>query len=218
VTRRQKLLYRVVRAMIEGLSRVLFALTMEGTEHIPAEGPFVLAPVHRSNIDFGLMGCVTKRRMRFMAKDSLWKSRALGAFVTALGAYPVARGTADREALRRTEDCIKRGEPVVMFPEGTRKTGPVIENVFEGVAFVAARNGVPVIPVGIGGSERAMPVGSKLIRPVHIHIVVGEPIWPEWSLDAGRPPRRVVHALTEQVHKELQQLFDRADARVGIVR
>src|SRR5437762_1089572 len=98
MTGRQKVLYRVVRAIIEGLSRLLFALTMEGTDHIPADGPFVLAPVHRSNVDFALMGCVTKRRIRFMAKDSLWKSKALGAFVHALGAYPVSRGTADRPA------------------------------------------------------------------------------------------------------------------------
>src|SRR5580765_8792796 len=112
--RGQTILYRVVRALIEVIARVLFALTMEGTEHIPADRPFVLAPVHRSNVDFALMGCITKRRMRFMAKDSLWKSRALGAWVEALGAYPVSRGTADREALRLTEDCLKRGEPVVM--------------------------------------------------------------------------------------------------------
>jgi hypothetical protein len=57
-----------------------------------------------------------------------------------------------------------------------------------------------------------------MIRPVHVHLVVGEPIYPEWSLADGRPPRRVVHALSEQMHKELQQLFDRADARVGITR
>src|SRR3954469_19624701 len=151
MTGRQTLLYRVVRALIEGLSRLLFALTMEGTEHIPADRPFVLAPVHRSNVDFALAACVTKRRMRFMAKASLWKTRALGAWVEALGAYPVARGTADREALRLTEDCLKRGEPVVMFPEGTRRSGPVVDDVFEGVAFVATRNGVPVVPVGIGG-------------------------------------------------------------------
>ena len=218
MTGRQKVLYRVIRAMIEGMSRVLFALTMEGREHIPATGAFVLAPVHRSNVDFGLMGCVTKRRMRFMAKDSLWKSKALAALVEALGAYPVSRGTADREALRHTEDCLKRGEPVVMFPEGTRKSGPVIETVFEGMAFVAARNGVPVIPVGIGGSERAMPKGARMIRPVRVHLLIGKPISPDWSAEQGRPPRSVVHALTERVRGELQELFDQADARVGIGR
>src|SRR5206468_3461317 len=130
----------------------------------------------RSNIDFALAGCVTKRRMRFMAKESLWTVPLLRNLVEALGAYRVNRGSADREALRLTEDMLKRGEPVVMFPEGTRKSGPVIETVFEGVAWVAARNKVPIVPVGIGGSERAMPKGSKMIRPVHIHLIVGAPV------------------------------------------
>ena len=214
----QRLLYRSVRRLVLAVSHLLFAVTIEGAERVPAEGTFVLAPVHRSNVDFALASLVTTRRMRFMAKDSLFKVPGLGQWVSALGAYPVNRGTADRDALRRTEDCLKRGEPVVMFPEGTRKSGPVIDRVFEGVAFVAARNGVPVIPVGIGGSERAMPKGARMIRPVRIHIVVGEPIWADWSVDQGRPPRRVVHALTERVHTELQEVFDRADARAGARR
>jgi 1-acyl-sn-glycerol-3-phosphate acyltransferase len=212
----QRFLYRTVRALVEAICRVLFALTIEGKDHIPAEGAYVLAPVHRSNVDFALAACVTKRRMRFMAKESLWKVRALGAFVETLGAYRVNRGTADREALRLTEDCLERGEPVVMFPEGTRRSGPVVEEMFEGVAFVAARNGVPIIPVGIGGSERAMPKGAKFIRPVRVHLIVGTPLAPDWSLEQGRPPRRVVHQLSEQLRTELQQLFDEADAAVGI--
>jgi len=212
------LFYRFIRAILHGFSRLFWRLSIEGGENIPKDRAFVLAPVHRSNVDFGLMGCVTKRRMRFMAKDSLWKSKALGAFVDALGAYPVSRGTADREALRHTEDCLKRGEPVVMFPEGTRQSGPVIGDLLEGVAWVAARNGVPIIPVGIGGSERAMPKGARMIRPVRVHLLIGKPISPDWSAEQGRPPRSVVHALTERVRGELQELFDQADARVGIGR
>jgi 1-acyl-sn-glycerol-3-phosphate acyltransferase len=215
---RQRALYTFGRNLILFLCRALFALTMEGTDHIPAEEAFVLAPVHRSNVDFGLMGCLTRRRMRFMAKDSLWRVPLLGALLDALGAYPVNREAADREALRRTEECLRRGEPVVMFPEGTRSSGPRIEHVFEGVAWVAARNGVPIVPVGIGGSERALPKGARVIRPVRIHLIVGEPIVADWTPEQGRPPRRVVHTLSEQVRSTLQELFDRADARVGIER
>src|SRR4051794_7499522 len=204
-------LYRVVRGLVEALCRGLFAVTVDGKENIPAEGAFVLAPVHRSNLDFALVACTTRRRMRFMGKESLWKVPVLREFIETLGAYRVNRGTADREALRLTEDLLRNGDPVVMFPEGTRKEGPVVEHVFEGVAFVATRNGVPIVPVGIGGSARAMPKGAKIFRPVRVHLVVGKPLQPEWDLNQGRPPRRVVHALTERVQREVQAVYDEAE-------
>ena len=207
-------LYRPIRALVDGLCRVLFAVTVEGREHVPEDGAFVLAPVHRSNLDFALVACVTRRRMRFMAKDSLWKVPLLGQLIETLGGYRVNRGAADREALRLTEEHLRNGDPVVMFPEGTRKFGPVVEDVFEGVAFVATRNGVPIVPVGIGGSARAMPKGARMIRPTHVHLVVGKPLVPGWDHAQGRPPRRVVHDLTEQVQSEVQRVYDEAEARV----
>ena len=66
-------LYRVLRALVEGICRTLFRLTLEGKENVPATGAFVLAPVHRSNIDFAIAACTTKRRLGFMTKDSVWK-------------------------------------------------------------------------------------------------------------------------------------------------
>jgi 1-acyl-sn-glycerol-3-phosphate acyltransferase len=206
--------YAFVRGLVAIVCRLLFRLEIEGKDRIPATGSFVLAPVHRSNVDFAIAACTTRRRMRFMAKDSLWKVPLLGPFVAALGAYPVKRGTADREALRRTLDVIAAGEPVVVFPEGTRRAGPVIEDLFEGPAYVASRAGIPIVPVGIGGSEAAMPKGSKMIRPVKVHVIVGEPLWPETPAEGARASRRSIHQLTERLHKELQQLFDAAQARV----
>ena len=74
------------------------------------------------------------------------------------------------------EEALAAGEPVVLYPEGSRQSGPVVQPLFEGAVFVAARVGVPIVPVGIGGSEWAMPKGSRGIRPVRIAAVVGEPI------------------------------------------
>jgi 1-acyl-sn-glycerol-3-phosphate acyltransferase len=152
--------------------------------------------------------------MRYMGKDSLWKISVLGKLWSALGAFPVRRGAADREALRQSVAVIERGEPLVLFPEGTRRFGPVIEHLFEGAAYVATRAGVPVVPVGIGGSERAMQKGRKLPRPVKIHMVVGKPLHPPPSAGA-RASRRAVHELTEQLHVELQRLFDDAQEKAG---
>jgi 1-acyl-sn-glycerol-3-phosphate acyltransferase len=206
-------LYRSIRAALMVLSRLWFRLEVVDKDRVPANGPFVLAPVHRSNIDFFLVAALTKARMRYMGKDSLWKWAPFGRFLAALGAFPVRRGKADREALRTCMTIIENGEPLVMFPEGTRREGDTIDEVFDGPAYVAARTGVPLVPVGIGGSDKAMPVGSKWIRPAKIVLVVGDPITPPRGDGSGRVPRRVVREMTEQLRTELQQLYDDARSR-----
>jgi 1-acyl-sn-glycerol-3-phosphate acyltransferase len=209
------LLYRVVWSILYAFNRLFWRLRIDGRENVPKTGAFVLAPVHRSNVDTPLVSSVTKRRLRFMGKDSMWKIGLIGRLFTALGAFPVHRGTADREALRRTMEVIQSGEPVVIFPEGTRQTGPLVQPLFEGAAYVAVRTGVPIVPVGIGGSEAAMPKGSKMLRPTRVHIVIGEPLHPPARAEGERAPRRVIHELTEQLHTRLQDLFDQAQARAA---
>jgi len=189
-------------------------IEVHGSERIP-DGPFVLAPVHRSNIDFALVSLVTKRRMRYMGKDSIWKYALLGKFFTALGAFPVHRGTADREALRTCVELVKLGQPLVMFPEGTRQSGPVVQELFDGCAYVAGKTDVPIVPVGIGGSEKAMPKGSKFIKPAKIVLIVGEPLAPPAATEGGRVGRRATKELTDQLRVEIQKLFDDAQARAA---
>jgi 1-acyl-sn-glycerol-3-phosphate acyltransferase len=211
----ERVLYRVVWLFLAGFCRVFWRLRVDGADNIPTDRPFVLAPVHRSNIDFAVVAVITRRRMRYIAKDSLWKIAPLGRIWSALGAFPVRRGTADREALRTSVEVIEEGEPLVLFPEGTRQVGPVVEEVFDGAAFVAGRAGVPIIPVGIGGSERAMPKGAKMLKPVRITVVVGQPIDPPPAGERGRPSRKAVQETTAQVKAEVQRLFDEAQRLAG---
>jgi 1-acyl-sn-glycerol-3-phosphate acyltransferase len=152
--------------------------------------------------------------MRYMAKDSLWKY-GLGRIWEALGAFPVHRGSADREALRRCIEVVESGEPLVLFPEGTRQFGPELQPLFDGAAYVAARTGVPVIPVGIGGSEKAMPKGSKMLRPAKVHVIIGKPIEPPIAEDGGRVARRGVRETTATLKTEIQALFDEAQRAVS---
>lgn len=206
--------YRFARSLVVGFCKLFWRVSVTGREHVPATGPFILAPVHRSNVDFAIVAAVTPRRMRYLAKDSIWKL-GLGRVWESLGAIPVARGTADREAMRQLEATLAAGDPVVMFPEGTRQSGPIVQPLFDGPAYVAARAGVPIIPVGIGGSEKAMPKGSKMLRPVKIAIVVGPALVPEARADGARVPRRAVGELTASLKDEVQRLFDEAQAKVA---
>jgi 1-acyl-sn-glycerol-3-phosphate acyltransferase len=147
-----------------------------------------------------------------MGKDSLWKLRPFGWLLSALGGFPVTRGSADREALRRCLDVLQTGEPLVLFPEGERKSGPLVQPLFDGAAYLASRANVPIVPVGIGGSERAMPKGARWIKPVKVHVVVGAPMYAP-SHDGRRSTRAEMKALTEELHEVLQKLFDEARVR-----
>ena len=195
--------------VLSGLVRVITRMSVEGRENVPAKGAFVLAPVHRSYVDTPIAAGVTRRRLRFMAKDSMWNNRMLGWFVSSVGGFPVTRGTTDIEALKRCLHLLSLGEPLVIFPEGERKSGPIVQPLFEGAAYVAARGQVPIIPVGIGGSARVMPKGAKFIYPSKVRVIIGKPIHPVVN-DNGRAPRSEVKRLTAVLHHELQCLFDQA--------
>jgi 1-acyl-sn-glycerol-3-phosphate acyltransferase len=209
-----RVLYAVARTLVAAFVRVWTRLRIDGREHIPRTGAFVLAPIHRSIMDTPIASCVTRRRLRFMGKHTLWHNRAFGWLLSSLGGFPVTRGTADREALRRCIEVLAAGEPLVLFPEGERKSGPIVQPMFDGAAYVALKTGVPIVPVGIGGSERVMPKGSRFIHPRRCHVIVGEPItYPVPG--TGRVPRAAVTEVSDSLHAELQRLFDAAQARVG---
>lgn len=209
-----RIAYAVARVVVGGFVVLWTRMTVEGRHHIPASGAFIMSPVHRSYVDTPIAASTTRRRMLYMGKDSIWKWRPIGWFVSALGAFPVSRGTADREALSRCLEILRRGEPIVLFPEGERKDGPVVQPLFEGAAYLAGRADVPIIPVGIGGSARVMPRHAKFVFPHKVHVVIGAPIRVERGPN-GRAARSSVAAATERLHTDLQRLFDEAQRRAG---
>ena len=204
--------YRVVRALVAGVCKLLWRIMVVHPERVPRAGACVLAPSHRSYLDTPFLACVTRRRIRFMGKAELWKYGWTTRFFSALGGFPVDRAGPDRAAMRAAEAALAGGEPLGMFPEGTRRSGPVIEDLHNGVAFVAARMGVPIVPIGIGGSERILARDRKLPKLTRVVVVVGEPIHPPARAAGASVRRGDVAALTERLTAEVQRLFDEAEA------
>ena len=114
----------------------------------------MLAPVHRSYVDTPIAGCVTRRRLRFMGKDTMWKKRQVGWLLSALGGFPVTRGTADREALQRASPCSRAASRWCCSRRASASPARLVQPLFDGAVYIAVKAGVPIVPVGIGGSER----------------------------------------------------------------
>ena len=213
-TRSTKLLYVLVRGLVVGICRSYLRLRVIGMENIPKEGSFVFAPTHRSTIDIPVASAATRRRMRFMGKDTIWKYKTIGKFMTGLGAFPVTRGTADLEALKRSIAILNSGEPLGMFPEGTRHYGPEVQPLFDGAAYVALKTGVSIIPAAIAGTEDVMRSGSKAIRFKKCRMVIGKPIAAEVP-GGGRATREQISELTVKLQHEMQLLLDEANRLIS---
>ena len=207
------ILWWLARTVVLGLCRVLFRVRLVGRDHVPPHGAYILAPSHRSILDVPFSAFVTRRRVSFLAKQELFSSR-LGALVfPRLGGIPVERGTTDRAALRAADEVLVAGDPLAIFPEGTRRRGPALGDLFHGAAYLALRRRVPIVPVGVGGSEEILPSGHVVPRPHRVVVVVGEPVEPPAGATARR--RSDVAALTETLRERLQAAFDDARRRAG---
>jgi 1-acyl-sn-glycerol-3-phosphate acyltransferase len=207
---RRSLWYLAARLVFVSAVGAWFRPVVKGRSHVPLEGPAILAPIHRSFADFAFSAFLTRRKLFFMTKDELWRSRPLGKLLLALGAFPVQRDAADREALRRAQEVLERGQLLVLFPEGTRGEGPSVGELHEGAAFLAARTGAPIVPVGIGGSDVSMPKGRRIPKPLRIRIVVGEPLAAPARTEGGRVPRSSIHATTDALRGAIQAVYDEA--------
>lgn len=205
--------YRSVRPIVLVLCRVLFRVKVSGTRNVPKSGAFILAPTHRSLMDIPFAAFSTKRRIRFMAKQELFKKPLLAKLLLGLGGFPVDRGSADRAALRTAQACIEGGEPTALFPEGTRLQGPKLGEFFDGAAYLSIKTGVPIVPVAIGGSEQILASGSVLPRLRRVAVIIGEPIFP--PARDGAVKRSSITAMTEQLQDSLQALFDQALEKAG---
>ncbi|MFI5047157.1 MAG: lysophospholipid acyltransferase family protein [Acidimicrobiia bacterium] len=205
--------YRAVRFVVMAVFRPLFRVEIVGAEQLPRSGAYIVAPTHRSITDVPFTSFITPRMIRFLAKEELLSSTVGKRLFSRLGAVPVERGTADRAALRALEQVLRSGDPIALFPEGTRSEGPRLAPLFDGAAYLAVKLGVPIVPVGIGGSEHILAKGAKVPRLHRVAVVVGAPLAPP-DLDGGSR-RKAATKLTDELTTELQRCFDDALRRAG---
>ena len=185
-------------------------MRVEGHERLQLKGGVIIAPTHRSNLDGPLVGSSSHRRVRYLGKDSLFRPAAAGWAMRSLGSFPVRRGEADLDAMRVAKEMLEAGECMLVFPEGSRQEGDSIGEIYDGTAWLASKAGTPVVPVGIAGTEVAMPTGSKFPSRVPVTVVVGEVLDPPKAKDGKRVKRSDLKEWTEELRLRLRECQTRA--------
>lgn len=166
--------YYIARGLLIGLFKLLTRWEVRGRENVPKEGPVLVVANHLNLADPPLLGVSLDRKVVFMAKEELFRSSLGAYFVRGLGSFPVHRGKLDREALRRSQQVLADNLALAMFPEATRSRSAKLKTAFPGSALIAFRSGVPILPVGIIGTEQIKGLGWIVRRP-RVTINIGQP-------------------------------------------
>jgi 1-acyl-sn-glycerol-3-phosphate acyltransferase len=190
----QPIIYWIVRAVLQPFFHLYFRLSRIGLEHVPTDGPYIVAANHRSFLDPFIIAVIARRPLYYVAKRELFEKRWQGWLLNALGAFPVDRGAGDQEMLTTARAILARGDSVLMFPEGTRIRPGALGRPRRGVGRLALEAGVPVVPVAVIGTE-AIRRGWR-IRPHKVRMRVGKPLtFPH----VEQPSRELAAAVTDRI-------------------
>lgn len=203
-------LLRIAGVLARLALSVAARVRVEGLVDLPQEGPLIVVANHLSNADPPLVaGWLTRalgRQMHILAKEALFVG-PVGALLRVLGATPVRSGGSDMEAFRVAQAVLQRGEVLCIFPEGTRSPTGVMGEPKPGVAMLATRLGVPVLPVGISGTDVFLGRSRRLPRlRTPITVRVGRPF--NLTTDPALSRREQTHAASDELMRRIAALVD----------
>lgn len=173
-----QLAYGLFWVLLRPALALLGGLRVEGAQHVPRAGGVILAPNHASYSDPPIMGLACPRVLWFMTKAPLFDHPLLGTIMRLFHAYPVEVERVDREAIRFTEQLLEKGEAVCIFPEGGVSGDGRLMALKSGLALIALRTGVPVVPVALVGTNGFLRPGSQCLgrAPGGVHVIFGPPL------------------------------------------
>ncbi len=226
-TARMGATYALGRFIIAPLARVAYRPHVEGKAHVPKSGPVIFASNHLSFIDSIAIPVAAPRPVHFLAKSSYFEKPASRWFFTAIGAIPVKRGAgqAALDALDQQRALLDEGSAVALYPEGTRSLDGRLYKGRTGVAFLALQTGAPVVPVGLIGTDKVMPVGAKKPSMKHrITVRFGRPLdlSHHGHASSGRARRLATDEIMSAIHalsgQELAHAYNEVPAHNPIER
>jgi len=170
------MLYSISRFLSLVIFKILFRIKATGIENIPRRGGFILASNHISYLDPVAVGVVCPRKLNYMAKEELFRNPLFGRYLSCIKTFPVKRNSADLSAIKEAIRRVRRGEGLVLFPEGSRRFDSTSKEPYAGIGFLAAKLDVPVIPAFVKGTDKALPAGAKFIKLTEVSVCYGKQI------------------------------------------
>jgi 1-acyl-sn-glycerol-3-phosphate acyltransferase len=201
--------YRTVQWFFSTLLASTYGLRATGRENIPARGAAMLVSNHLSHLDVLVLGILLDRPLNYVARSTLFFF-PLGPFIRSLGAFPIQRDGIGAQGLKETLRRLKRGGIVNLFPEGTRTSDGELAELKSGIALLATKAGVPILPAAVAGTFEAWPRSRILPTPHPIHVHFGPPIPAEQVKSLG--PEALTALIRERI-LECQSI-----ARAGLAR
>jgi len=202
----KRLWYRLVRRVLQLLATVFYHVRCTGQENIPPGGGILAVANHQSNFDPPLIGMACPRRMNFLARETLFESGFLAWLMRSLDAIPIDREGIGLGGIKESLRRLKRGEIVLVFPEGTRSHDGKLGPFRPGFTTLAIRSKAAILPLAIEGAYAAWPRGTLLPRLGRIHIHFAPPILPKEIEDRGYDERQLLDEVELRVrrcHNEL---------------
>ena len=213
-------MYTVLHAVVPPVAKLVWRPTVTGVENVPRTGAVILASNHLSFADSLVIPIVAPRKVHFLAKSDYFTGRGVKgalqrAWFEGMGMLPVDRDDpkAALGSLDTALDVLRRGEAFGLYPEGTRSRDGRLYRGRTGVAHLALTAGVPVVPVGLTGTERLQPVGSRMPRVVPVSVRFGAPIEVVGRYD-GVPLGKARRLVTDEIMTAIQALSGQEEAGV----
>ncbi len=204
--------YRIVKSIIGAILKLLAHIEIVGVENVPPRGPYIVICNHLSIFDPPLLLIALPVQVTVLAASKYRHHPLFAPLLSSMGAIYVRRGEVDRRALRACLDTLRKGGIIGMAPEGTRSPTGALQKGRTGVAYLASRTGVPILPVAVTGTEK-MPAGLKRLRRGRVKVVIGEP----FTLPAtGRKARGkqlkeftdlIMHRLADMLPEEYRGIY-----------
>jgi 1-acyl-sn-glycerol-3-phosphate acyltransferase len=197
-----------LKAVLTPVVYLCCRVKIEGRDRLPRRGAFILAANHRSFLDSIFIPMVVHRRVTFVAKAEYFDDAKTAWFFRGCGQIPIRRGggSASERALESATEVLQAGRVFGIYPEGTRTRDGKLHRGHTGVARLALKNQVPIVPIGLIGTDDVQPVDRKMPRLFQrVTVRFGEPISPERYSD--RPhDHLVLRELTDEVMYEIGEL------------